>query len=346
MPQTNQNKVGVWMPNTGSPTYSSFWPGGDRVPGIVADYNFANTDTYSTSKGGFNWLGTRPITTPVGETESGGVFTFGPNAPIQDSTDEERFTFLPMSNFWFKMRYFIPVNYFHRSILQLQITGDISAWQVGDIVAGTNPAHTGEVYAISGQDVYLLFAADSNSTITWTGTVTNTTRASSRSATRIMEKTSNNKLLALWSNGYSGEGISPSVVWITWPTGDGGSTLQYQYAADNVGSGQLGPDSSSPIVPFIALADRGKWIDFVVHIQMASTATATDGVIESWKRVEGAANYTKIITQTNAMIGERPGGGLFRNGYVFGWANSGFGDQTLFHNSRITLSSLAIDGVV
>lgn len=346
MPQTNQNKVGVWLPNSTSPVYSSFWTDGDRVPGTVADYNFSTGALYTESKAGFNWVGSRTITTPPGQSEAGGVFTWGPNAPMQDSTDEERFTFAPMSEFWFKMRFFIPANYFHRSILQIDIVGDISTWQVNDVILGTDSVKAGTLYGVSGQSIYLLFAQDSNSTVTWTGTITNQTRAQSRAGTRILEKTSNNKLLALWCNGYSGEGVSPSVVWITWPDGAGGSTLQYQYAADNTGSGQLGQDSSSPIVPFFSISDVGKWVNFIVHIKMATTPTATDGVIETWKRVDGEPSYTKTHTQTNAMIGERTGYGVFRNGYVHGWANSGFGESTQHYDSRVTLASATIDGVV
>lgn len=347
MPQTNQNKVGVWLPNSGSPVYSSFWPNGDRAPGIVADFNFASSDTYASIKGGMFWNGSRTISTPAGQSEAGGVFSWGPTTdPMQDSTDEMSFGFNPMSELWFKMRFFVPSNYTHRFILRLSVTGDLSSWQVGDTIKGTDNIKGGILYLVSGTDVYILFPDDAGSNVTWTGTITNTTRGQSRSSTRIAFQSANNKLLAIWCNGYSGAGTSPTVVWEMLPDNLGGSTLYYHYAVDGGGTGQSGPASTSGEVPFIDIADRGKWINFIVHLKMATTPTGTDGVIEGWKRVDGAGSYTKLWTQTDAFIGARVGGGNFRAGYVHGWANSGFKDLTQIYDSRVTLASATIDGVV
>lgn len=329
------------------------WDGAGWVPSATGPppsgaivFDFDAGDTYSTIKDGFSWDSGRTIAAPAGESEAGGVFSWGPNVyPEQDSTDENGFYFNQMSEFWFKMRFFIPPNYFHRFTLRLTVTGDLSAWQVGDTILATDGVKTGELYYIDGSEVHLLFADDAGSDVIWSGTITNSTRGQSRSSTRVSFHSANNKLLALWCNGYSGSGTSPTVVWELLPDGFGGSTLYYHYTVDGGGTGQSGPASTSPEANFISISDAGKWLDFIVHIKMATTSSGTNGIIEGWKRVEGASTYTKLWTQTDAFIGERAGGGQFRRGYVHGWANSGYKELTQIYDSLIVLSPTTIDSV-
>jgi hypothetical protein len=312
--------------------------------GIIADYRFYAGDLYE-DKNGFSWNGSRTISTPAGQSEAGGIFSFPASPdPRGQSNREQRYSFDPMSEFWFKKRIFIPANYFHRSIITMTVAGNIASWQRGDSMLANDGVSTGTIEFISGTTVILNFA-ESPYGYTWDGNLTNVTRSQTRTSSATDGWPDNNKFHAFWCDGYSSSGFSPSVIYEIRPSGDkdGGSRIYHQYGADGQGTG-----APYPSVKFIEPQDFGTWIDCIFHIKMATTESATDGVIEFWRRRSGETSYTKLLQQTNAAIGARAASGFaqFQAGYCHGYANIGYYSQTDIFDSRILLRSEPIDGAI
>jgi hypothetical protein len=69
---------------------------------------------------------------------------------------------------------------------------------------------------------------------------------------------------------------------------------------------------------FITAADRGKYIDVMVHAKLSTSAGAKNGVLETWLRREGQAKYTQIHNITDANMDPRPRGTQFQR--PTGWA--------------------------
>ena len=306
----------------------------------VAEYRFFDGDEY-VDKNGFSWNGSKPIASPAGETEQGGRFTFpgDPDPRVQVSV-EQPYSFNQMSEFWLKKRFFVPANYFHRRFTGFTVTGDMATWQRGDGILANNGVDTGSVEYVSGDFLAVLFPTNS-SDANWNGVITNTTRSETLPCVRI-GWTDNNKFHALWCDGYSSAGASPTIVFELRASDDGGSVIYFQYGADYQTTG-----SPQPSVSFIRPTDFGKWFDWIVHVKMSTTESATDGVIEHWLRREGEAEYTKLWAQTDAAIGARAAssGAQFQNGYCHGYPNTGFYADTSLYDSHIILSERTIDGV-
>lgn len=316
----------------------------------IGTFRFDVADTMALVKNGFGWEsgGGETIDTAAGETEKGVRYTFAaqPN-PTDDSTAEKRFYFDEMDELCFKMRFHVPANYFHRACLNVSVSGDISAWQVGDSILGGDGTSTATIYWIAGANVYLLFAQnDLFGAPIWTANITNVTRAQVRASTRVGNEASNNKLLVFWSDGYSNAGASPSIGWELHADKQGGSTLYYHFGADYQVVGTL-PNSTSADATFIRNTDLNKWFDLIIYLKMASTETAEDGIIKTFLQREGESGYTQLHNQTNAKIGARAAGGYakFRHGYCHGYSNSGFQQETIFRDSIVSLNSASIDGV-
>lgn len=319
-------------------------------PRDIAVYRFDLSDTMGTTRPKFSWAstGTETINTPPGLSEKGVNYNYvsTPN-PSGDSTAEKRFTFTGMREFCVKLRFHVPSNYFHRAVLNISITGDITSWVVGDTVRAADGTSTGTIYYKNGQSIFLLFAA--NNLVgpgVWTGNVTNLTRSSTLASTRVGNEASNNKLFALWCDGYSTAGGSPSIAWEMHSDGAGGSKLYYHFGANNQVVGTL-INSTSADVEFIRPSDVNKWFDIILYVKMGSSENTEDGIIRTWFKREGESSYTQVFNQINAQIAPRISGGnaIFSNGYCHGWSNSGFAESTTIRDSVFILNTRSIDGV-
>lgn len=315
--------------------------------GLVADFRFFLNDTYAMIKNGMQWeYGTRTIATPPSETEKGGVYGFiGSLNPTSDDSREQRFSFNELGELYIKRRTYIPSNYFHRDTVKLTMTGDITAWVKGDTIKGADGLKTGTLYYKSGTDIWLLFADSANNAAYWVGTITNTTKGQTATSTAKNLESANNKFFALWCDGYSSTGQSPTIVLHLVPNNTGGSRITFAYGHSGGGTGsQQNQNGGTP--DFIGASDLGTYIDTILYIKMATTEAGTDGKIDFYVRKEGETDYTKIFNKTDWAIGARPPlYAQFKNGYCWGWSNSGYEANTDFYETQFMLSSTTIDGV-
>ena len=142
----------------------------------------------------------------------------------------------------------------------------------------------------------------------------------------------NNKFLALWGSTYDQAG---DITWQTRPSGNGNAILVVQ--PGGVGHSEiLG-------TPFINVqTDRGRWMKVVVHAKTATSQNSNDGVIELWRKWEDEESYTKIHEMFNAPNLWESGTLGFRNGYLMGWANDPYDQDTewLIDDFQMGLSDL------
>lgn len=148
---------------------------------------------------------------------------------------------------------------------------------------------------------------------------------------RTQRSGTNNKWFALWTDKYSGFGTQ--VVLEYWPDLTGGSTLAYHWRANGVSSPHQGRAS------FITPDNRGKWMHFVYHVKLATGPDSHDGIIQTWVKKEGAQDYAMLHNRTDAPLFTPGGTNGFTQGYVMGWSNSGFAEETSFYIDDFVVST-------
>lgn len=133
---------------------------------------------------------------------------------------------------------------------------------------------------------------------------------------------SNHKFFAIWMDQY--EGTAPLVIWEFWGSGSGGSTIGFHFRPNGGRDG-----SHQQQTPFASTADRGKWMQVVLHVKAATTGTSNDGVIQMWRKWNGESSFTKLHEHTTANLSlpaTGPQGWSF--GYFMGWANAAYAADT------------------
>ena len=137
---------------------------------------------------------------------------------------------------------------------------------------------------------------------------------------------SNNKFLALWDTAYSidrGGSVRALLEYRrTNSAADGDSYMYGMWGTDTRTAGDYGQAGSS-WDPAFTDAMRGRWVQVRVHAKVADSKAAANGMIQLW--VDGAL---KINMQNLDLAPNAGGARWFRNGYLMGWANSGFDQNT------------------
>lgn len=134
------------------------------------------------------------------------------------------------------------------------------------------------------------------------------------------DRPNNNKFFRLWDVDYSSYQVKIGMS--SGFTSGGDSVLFGEYGTEGRGVGFAGSTGSGPGagIDESGVGDdrRGRWVHFTVHVRLA-TAANNDGLLELY--VDGAP------TIASASLPLYPSGGagnFLRNGYLMGWANSGF----------------------
>ncbi len=148
---------------------------------------------------------------------------------------------------------------------------------------------------------------------------------------------SNNKgFIMLWSGDYSNP-TGPEIGTEFWPNQDGSSTASIRLAG--VGFDKHYWQACPGIVE---ISDRGKWITIIAHLKYAS-ANNNDGVVQIWKtyadgKIEQPCNMTDGAWYT-------PNANGFESGYIMGWSNSGFNEQTNFYVDNFKVSETPLKNI-
>lgn len=140
---------------------------------------------------------------------------------------------------------------------------------------------------------------------------------------------SNNKFIRLWPQNYDD---LEKVGYSTWRSGSDYSSLRADW---NIGTG-IGPKGDN-VANFITDADKGRWMTIRIHAKAASSSSQ-HGTLRFWK------NGTLIINNSNTVNNYRTGGlNAFRYGYLLGWANSGFDEDTYLSIDNVVFATSSSD---
>ncbi|MEJ2611416.1 MAG: hypothetical protein P8179_15370 [Candidatus Thiodiazotropha sp.] len=137
-----------------------------------------------------------------------------------------------------------------------------------------------------------------------------------------------NKLFALWMDGYSQAGDGSTFwlsMWRDWHINPSDSLLAFTYS--------LGGNTSSVAfkqeVPFIKTSDSGRWMQMVIHIKAESSPGSSDGVVQTFRRWNDETSFTTIHSSSSVPLKIPVGGPKgFKAGYILGWANAAYTEDT------------------
>ncbi len=138
---------------------------------------------------------------------------------------------------------------------------------------------------------------------------------------------SNNKFFALWGPSYDVRAGSGGVKVAaeyrrTGKAGEGDSYLYGTWCTDTLLCSDWGHPGGL-WDPAFTDALRGRWVQVRIHARVADSKAAANGMLQMW--FDGALR----VNMQNLDLAPEPGGArYFRNGYLFGWSNSGFDQAT------------------
>mgnify|MGYP003653613105 CR=1 FL=1 len=141
----------------------------------------------------------------------------------------------------------------------------------------------------------------------------------------------NNKFFALYNGANPNTNATVNVRLQLRDNGAGGSNITLQ-------DGYSAPETLSS--PFISVpADRGRYMQVVIHTKTASASGVDDGIIQLYRRWENESTFTAVINLTAA---EEQWGGAgigFNHGYILGANNGLYAVDTEFLLDTFEMSS-------
>lgn len=157
---------------------------------------------------------------------------------------------------------------------------------------------------------------------------------------------SNHKFFAAWMDDYSSKGNGPTVAWEFWGAGGGSSNLAFHYSD----GGYTVMGGHKQYTDFISVPDdRGRWMEITIHLKASSSGSSSDGVIELWRRWEDeSASQRKLLHRTTSAVLPVPSGGPngWAAGYLMGWANAAYSQDTEWLLDRLVVSTDSLLGSV
>lgn len=100
-------------------------------------------------------------------------------------------------------------------------------------------------------------------------------------------------------------------------------------------------------VPFISYpGDQGRWMHVVMRFKRASGNTANDGAYQFFRRWQDESDYTLMHSKLNAQLFNTTDPNGFKEGYVFGWANDPYVEDTEWFIDEFVVSDQPLVPVV
>lgn len=164
---------------------------------------------------------------------------------------------------------------------------------------------------------------------------------------RVPTGSGNNKgYIMLWSGDYTNNPSQLSAISF-WPDANGSSMMCANFKSNgspsthkcnqNDISGNIAVTATTKVIALDPSKSNGKWETTVIHIKAADVGVA-NGIYEVWK------NGTKIwatLNVPNYATTEAANG--FEQGYILGWANSGFNQDTDFYVDNVVFGTTGAD---
>jgi hypothetical protein len=144
----------------------------------------------------------------------------------------------------------------------------------------------------------------------------------------------NNKFFRMWGDAYSSAnkvGMS-SIYTASFSEGNSGIGFEYNYKAWADGLNGFGPPGfRSGHAPYGGDSMQGQWTRVRMHYKMVTATDADNALMELW------FNNTKVLNFTNVPQKYDTAKPYWNAGYLMGWANSGYLEQTSFYVDAIKL---------
>jgi hypothetical protein len=147
----------------------------------------------------------------------------------------------------------------------------------------------------------------------------------------------NNKaFFTIWGGNYTGSNVHSRTEF--WPQDDGTSVFSFAYKRHNqtYTTHYFSDSDGRTRVVGIEAADYGQWMDVVVQIKVSDKG-ATNGVFNIWKNGALLASWRDLDNSSADGIDDNE----YTDGYLLGWANSGFAETTTFYMDDFMLGTTA-----
>ncbi|MBK8163195.1 MAG: hypothetical protein IPK65_08620 [Gammaproteobacteria bacterium] len=155
----------------------------------------------------------------------------------------------------------------------------------------------------------------------------------------------NNKLFALWMDGYETHGFGPSLIWGFWlpsetPGTDYGSEISFHIKEGGPG-GAGGEQQRARFITYPT--DQSRWMQVVFHAKASTNNTSHDGVVQMWRRWENETDFTMLHERLHLNIPSPKGGpDGWKAGYLMGWSNPGYEEDTEWLIDSFTVSETCL----
>lgn len=302
----------------------------------IAAWDFNKGDLPSKNGQHVEWFGDHNGIKEIPDTMMKGIrFHYRGKGPEGDATSEWRYKInLPLSRSWEYLRIFQPVNYRHRYYVKIETPYSLkdAEWRVGDKIE--NPwGLTATVGAI--KENYLFIENfpqrfDKN----WGNglLIKNNSTGATLEAIDSRIVGFNNKFSAQWQGRYSNAGMIVETQ-AEVPANGGEHGVSYLRPTINRSKAHKGTgtvNNALSDLPGVAFdpRDNATIIEFVIERIRSSAEGTRDGSYRIWKRTE-ESSWTLIHENTRVYAWQPDN--YFDHGYVFGWANSGYSEDTDFY---------------
>lgn len=302
----------------------------------IAAWDFNKGDLPSEKDIHVEWNGDHDGVKDIPETELQGIkFRYRGKGPEGDASSEWRYKInMPLSRTWEYLRIYQPVNFHHRYFVRIETPSVLNEaeWRVGDIVE--NPwGLTAKIGAINNNYIFIENFRQRFDKNWGNGLILqNLNTGATVEAVDSRSVTTNNKFSAQWQGRYSNGGM---IVETQAKVPDKGGEVGVSYfrptinkskahKASGTVSNQLGDVPGTAFDP----RDNATVIELVIERIRSSAEGKRDGSYQIWKRTEGSS--WSLIHKNTSIYAWQPDN-YFDHGYVFGWANSGYTEDTDFY---------------
>lgn len=303
--------------------------------------DFSSGDT-SKTENGFTWdIGSKPVESmPTPHSNKMGLkFTYS-GSNYGDATSEARYTMGGQYfETWERFSLYIPLNYYHRAVMkvELDISPDSPDWNQDDTVT-TSTGATGKIEFVDTINNRLIIDNFSSSVdSSWLVEITNDQTGALATGTNRNGVGTNHKFSIQWEGNYSSNAIGVE----TWsygnrPQNGGGIVTCYSTTntenGGNSNTGHRNDDSGQDTILIDPAIDAGKLVEFTIRRRRASALGVADGIVQIWrKRITDGGVRDLVFKNTGEMTCFDPDNNFFTKGYVLGWANGGFREDTIMY---------------
>ncbi len=303
------------------------------------------------TKDGWRFHSTWPLSAVPGTSSIGLPFTYNATPDgVYPNNAEMRFDMPPVDEIWLRVRLHEPANYVMRHNTEIKVANAFAAgWRVGDQLLADDGVSRGTISSINTNSVFVRWAEKAGYDIWGSSSAQRFIRNTTRNSTLLSTGKAvwgGDKIMALWADNYSLDGTGPTIIlgvnhdWTFGSTKNAIFTVGYR-PAGAVGDGSRSGAADIGGGALFTSAYRGKYIDLAIHVRYSSSPCARNGVIETWLRYEGEGAFTRRHDIRDADI-DRPlnlagDQQKWQRGYLMGYSNNGYDEQTTFHISRIEL---------